>query len=97
MIAKDNLPLLIVENESFRQVMKTVTHLYTIPNRKSITKLLDVKYKILKNKFINNIKDVSFTITCDIWTDISNNSYLEITIHYLKTETLLIKNMRANQ
>jgi len=42
MIAQDNLPLLIVENESFRQVMKTVTHLYTIPNRKSITKLLDV-------------------------------------------------------
>jgi len=33
----------------------------------------------------------SFTMTCDIWTDVSNKSYLEVTIHYLKTETLLTK------
>lgn len=92
MIAKDNVPLSIVENEGFQQLMKTVARLYTLPSRKTITKLLDLKYEILKSKFINNIKDVSsFTITCDIWIDISNKSYLEVTVHYLKTETLLTK------
>lgn len=92
MIAKDNLPLLTVENEGFIQLMKTVAPLYTLPSRKTITRLLDAKYEILKCKFIDNIQHISsFTITCDIWTDISNKSYLGLTIHYLKTETLLTK------
>lgn len=92
MIAKDNLPLSIVENEGFRQLVKTVVPLYTLPSRKKITKLLDAKYEILKNKFIDDIQSISsFTITCDIWTDISNKSYLDITVHYLKTEIPLTK------
>lgn len=92
MIAKDNLPLSIVENEGFIQLMKTVAPLYTLPSRKTITRLLDAKYEILKNKFIDDIQHVSsFTITCDIWTDISNKSYLGLTIHYLKTEIVLTK------
>lgn len=92
MIAKDNLPLSIVDNEGFQRLMKLVTPLYTVPSRKTITKLLDAKYKVLKSKFINNIqKASSFTLTCDIWTDVSNKSYLGVTIHYLKTEILLTK------
>jgi len=91
MITKD-VPLSIVENEGFQQLMRTVACLYKFPSRKIITKLLDLKYEILKSEFINNIKNVSlFTITCDIWTDVSNKSYLGVTIHYLKTETLLTK------
>lgn len=92
MIAKDNLPLSVVENEGFQQLMKTVARLYYLPSRKKITRLLDLKYEILKSKFISNIKDVSsFTVTCDIWTDVSNKSYLGVTVHFLKTETLLTK------
>jgi hypothetical protein len=92
MIAKDNLPLSTVENEGFIQLMKTVAPLYKLPSRKTITRLLDAKYDILKDKFIYDIQNISsFTITCDIWTDISNKSYLGITVHYLKNETLLTK------
>lgn len=91
-IAKDNLPLLTVENEGFKHFMKTVAPLYNIPSRKTITRLLDAKYEVLKQKFINNIQQASsFTLTCDIWTDISNKSYLGVTIHYLKTEVTLTK------
>lgn len=92
MIAKDNLPLSVVDNEGFQQLMKIITPLYTVPSRKTITKLLDAKYEVLKDKFIKNIqKALSFPITCDIWTDVSNKSYLSVTVHYLKTETLLTK------
>lgn len=93
MIAKDNLPLSIVENKGFQQLMKTITPLYTIPSRKTITKLVDAKYEVLKDKFIKSIQKISsYTITCDIWTDISNKSYLGVTVHmYLKTETLFTK------
>jgi len=58
MITKDNVPLSIVENEGFQQLMRTVARLYKLSSRKSITKLLDLKYEILKSKFINNIKNV---------------------------------------
>lgn len=72
--------------------MKTIAPLYTLPSKKTIIRLLDLKYDILKSKFINDIQNItSFTITCDIWTDISNKSYLGITVHYLKNETLLTK------
>lgn len=33
----------------------------------------------------------TFTLTCDIWTDISNKSYLGITIYYLKNEVIFTK------
>lgn len=46
----------------------------------------------MKDKFIKNIeKASSFTITCDIWTDVSNKSYLGVTVHYFKNEILLTK------
>ncbi|XP_011859968.1 PREDICTED: zinc finger BED domain-containing protein 4-like [Vollenhovia emeryi] len=91
MIAKDNFPLSTVENEGFQLLMKTIAPLYKVPCRKTLTKLLDSKYEVLKRKFIDNIQHSSITVTCDIWTDISNKSYLGITIHYLKTETLFVK------
>lgn len=92
MIAKDNLPLSLVDNEGFQQLMKVVTPLYKVPSRKTFTKLLDAKYEVLKGKFIKNLeKTASFTLTCDIWTDVSNKSYIGVTVHYLKTETLLTK------
>lgn len=80
MIAKDHLPLSIVDNEEFQQLMKTVVPLYAVLSRKTITKLLDSKYEVLKGKFIKNIqKALSFTLTCDIWTDVSNKNYLDVT------------------
>lgn len=85
------LPLLIVENEGFRHLMKTIVPLYTIPNRRTIARLINEKYNILKNRFKSNLKqDVSYTLTCDIWTDVSNQSYLGITLHYLKEELVLM-------
>lgn len=38
MIAKDNMPLQTVDNEGFRNLMKTIVPLYSVPGRKSITK-----------------------------------------------------------
>lgn len=90
MIAKTNLPLSIVENEGFRYLMKTAVPLYTIPSRRTITRLMNEKYDVLKNRFKSNLKqDVSYTLTCDIWTDVSNQSYLGVTLHYLKEEIVL--------
>ncbi|TGZ38549.1 Uncharacterized protein DBV15_12606 [Temnothorax longispinosus] len=92
MIAADNCPLSIVENRGFRALMKTTSPLYNIPSRKTITKDIELKYHQMKNAFRDNITaTTTHTLTCDIWTDTSNQSYLGITDHYLTTE-LEIKN-----
>jgi len=90
MIASENLPLSIVDSKAFRRLMNTVAPLYKVPSRRTITRLIDAKYEILKTNFKNDLKlGSSYTLTCDIWTDISNQSYLGVTIHYLRHELIL--------
>jgi len=83
MIAVDNASLSIVENDGFKLLMKTAVPLYNLPSRKTITRLMAIKYEMLKKNVKVHLKEVmSYTITCDNWTDISNQSYIGITIHY---------------
>lgn len=82
-IAVDNAPLSIVKNDGFKLLMKTAVPLYNLPSRKTITRLMAIKYEMLKKNVKVHLKEVmSYTITCDNWTDISNQSYIGITIHY---------------
>ncbi|XP_071581127.1 E3 SUMO-protein ligase ZBED1-like [Temnothorax nylanderi] len=84
MIAVDKLPLSTVEARGFKRLMKTTTPLYKIPSRKTITQMMKARYEILKDLFRENIqKASSYTLTCDNWTDVANQSYLGVTIHYL--------------
>lgn len=90
MIASENLPLSIVESKSFKRLMNTAIPLYTVPSRRTITRLIDAKYDLLKESFKENLKLVStYSITCDIWTDVSNQSYLGVTVHFLQHELVL--------
>ncbi|XP_039310411.1 zinc finger BED domain-containing protein 4-like [Solenopsis invicta] len=92
MIAADKMPLSIVQNDGFQWVIKTLAPLYTMPSRKTVTRLIDVRYEVLKNRFISTLKEVdSYSITCDNWTDVGNQSYLGVTIHYV-TKQIEMKN-----
>lgn len=64
--------------------MKEVVPLYSVPSRKKITKTLELKYGQMKKVFRDRLAlQTSLTLTCDIWTDTANQSYLGITCHYL--------------
>lgn len=77
-IAVDNAPLSIVKNDGFKLLMKTAVPLYNLPSRKTITRLMAIKYEMLKKNVKVHLKEVmSYTITCDNWTDISNQVTLE--------------------
>lgn len=90
MIASENLPLSIVESKGFKRLMNIAVPLYTVPSRRTITRLIDAKYDVLKERFKNDLKlSSTFTLTCDIWTDVTNLSYLGVTIHYLRHELVL--------
>lgn len=93
MITKDCQPLSIVENEGFKTVMKTVSPLYSMPSRKTFTRLLDAKYEKLKDTIGANVSEIEcYCLTTDIWTDVSNQSYLGMTLHYLAQDQVTMKN-----
>ncbi|XP_011859600.1 PREDICTED: zinc finger BED domain-containing protein 1-like [Vollenhovia emeryi] len=84
MLAIDNCPLSTVENEGFCTLKKTIVPRYKIPSRRTITRYMDDKYEHLHSMFKREIAQVTaLTLTCDIWSDISNRGYLGITVHYL--------------
>lgn len=56
MIASENLPLSIVDSKAFKRLMNTVTSLYKIPSRRTITRLMDPKHEILKETFKEDLK-----------------------------------------
>lgn len=84
MVTHDLQPLSFVEDKGFRGLMKVTVPLYSVPSRKTLTTLLHYKYEELALKLKTSLSEVpSFTLTTDIWTDNSNQSYIGTTIHYL--------------
>lgn len=84
MIAVDKLPFSTVEAKGFKMLMKATAPLYNIPSRKTITNMMEIRYEMMKEQFRKKIKEISsYTLTCDNWTDVTNQSYLGVTIHYL--------------
>lgn len=73
MIAKNNLPFQIVENEGFQYLLKTAVPLYKLLRRKSIISLMEEKYELLSmNMKLKLLAVDAVTLTSDIWTDTLN-------------------------
>ena len=84
MICKDLLPISTVEHEGFLTLLKVLAPIYKPPSRKTLVKMLESRYDILKEIFIKELADADYyCITCDNWTDCSNQSYMGVTIHHL--------------
>lgn len=83
-IAKDNQPFSTVENCGFKHLLKVICPLYKVPSRNTIKSKIDEKYVYLAKHFKNKLyKSNKFTMTTDIWSDLSMKSYLGVTIHFL--------------
>lgn len=93
MIAKDSCPISIVENNGFRHLIKKLVPRYSLPSRRTITRLLDARYEVMLAKYKKKMAEVnSITLTSDIWTDVTNQSYLGITTHFLINDNQLASN-----
>ncbi|XP_046752038.1 E3 SUMO-protein ligase ZBED1-like [Diprion similis] len=94
MMAVDHMPLRCVEKRGLQKFLKTARPHYTMPSRKTMTKLMVDKYDVLKAKVMTELNTCPFySITCDIWTDNSQKSYLGATAHYLSEDNLEIKSI----
>lgn len=84
MLAKTCSPTSFVENDGFLTLMKTIPPLYSVPSRKTISTMQQNKYNVIKKSVMARLKSVnSYCLTADNWTDISNQSYLGVTFHYV--------------
>lgn len=64
--------------------MKSAVLRYNVPSRRTITRLMDDKYEHLQCIFKREIAHVTaLTLTCDMWSDLSNRGHLGVTMHYL--------------
>ncbi|XP_074110443.1 E3 SUMO-protein ligase ZBED1-like [Cotesia typhae] len=62
MIVVDHMPLRTVQKKGLQQFLKTARPQYTVPSRKTITKLVDDKYDVLKLKKSKNEIKVHFIL-----------------------------------
>ena len=84
--AIDTQPLSIVDNGGFMKLLNTLKPRYTIPSRKYMTDT--ILPRILEGITCSVKSEIAhvlwFSFTTDIWsTDISSNSFLSFTAHWL--------------
>ena len=86
MVVIDTQPFSIVENEGFTNLLKALQPRYSLPSRRYMTETVLPRIMAGVTAFVKleiaNVKWFSFTT--DIWsTDISSNSLLSLTAHWL--------------
>lgn len=86
MIVKDFQPLRLVDDQGFRNFVELLDPKYQLPSRPTVSNsLLPDTYKATKTKVIQKLEicDTMVSLTMDIWTSLSNHSYLGITVHFI--------------
>ncbi|XP_077270860.1 zinc finger BED domain-containing protein 4-like [Temnothorax americanus] len=93
MIAVDRQPFSMVEDKGFRNFVRIVAPLYTVPCRKTITMRSDEKYELLSSIIKTMLSKVKhLCLTTDIWTEPFNTrSYIGITVHYINFEAMRLE------
>ena len=86
MMASDNQPFSIVEDQGFIELLAHLEHHYLIPSRKYFTQeALPKLYDSVRSSIANELDKAKFiSITSDLWTcSHSNESFILLTGHWL--------------
>jgi len=90
-IAKDMLPLSIVDGVGFVELMKKVSPNYEIPSRFTIKRRIQGLYQTEKHKVATEIQSIdSIALTTDSWTSKSMESYISVTAHGITMDWNLV-------
>ncbi|KAM9307434.1 E3 SUMO-protein ligase ZBED1-like [Pholidichthys leucotaenia] len=84
MLVKDVQPFSIVDDQGFRAFVRKLDHIYTLPSKQALKKMVDDRYEEEKTKAKAQLRSVdAVSLTCDMWTSINMDSYLAVTCHYV--------------
>lgn len=91
-MAKSFHPYSLVEEKGFKDLMKEVVPLYTVPSRTTfsrniVPKLYDETKLKVSSILTNELEEAkSLSFTTDLWSSGSGDSYMSLTLHYLDKE-----------
>jgi len=74
-----------VENEGFKNMIKTICPLYKLPSRNTIERRIDDIYDVIAGDFRKILSTVQYVVvTTDAWTEtMQMKSFLSITLHII--------------
>ncbi|CAG8778666.1 759_t:CDS:2, partial [Racocetra fulgida] len=81
------LPFSIVDNSYFITILNTFDARYQIPCRQTIRTQILNKYNSMRKIILEELeKPKKVSITCDIWSFVTMQSYLGVTVHFINNE-----------
>ena len=87
-IAKDSMPISIVERPGFKNMLLKFNPRYQIPSRKHFTdyEIPQLYSHVKDNIVVESLKEVEFfAATTDLWSSDSCHPYLTLTVHFIST------------
>ncbi|KOB74120.1 Uncharacterized protein OBRU01_02555 [Operophtera brumata] len=82
---KDFQPFSVVEDKGFREYTTALNPAYQLPTRQHISNtLMPAMYERVQTNAIKNI--TSLSLTTDLWTSASQESYIAVMAHYIDEE-----------
>ena len=87
-LAKDMLPMHIVEKDGFRRMIEVLDSRYDLPHRKYFSQTAIPKlYSRVRDTVVAELCKVEFfSATTDLWSSHTMEPYLSLTIHYIDEE-----------
>ena len=84
-IAKEMVPIQVVEREGFKQLVNTLDPRYTVPGRKYFSETaLPNLYDSCRQTLMNELQKVQhFATTTDLWSSRTSDPYLSLTVHFI--------------
>ena len=93
-IAKDSMPISIVERPGFKYMLLKLNPRYQTPSRRHFTDYeIPQLYSHVKDNIVaESLKEVNFfAATTDLWSSDSCHPYLTLSVHFISTNWDLIK------
>lgn len=83
-VASKCLPLSLVESPAFRRFMSKICPSYKVTCVKTMKKKhIKPMTRQIRQKIIDEMKGTKFALTCDLWTNVNQESFLGLTCHYI--------------
>lgn len=94
-ICKDIRPYCVVENDGFRNLIKTLEPRYVVPTRKHLSEVtVPNMYANVKESIAASLQAAErVALTCDCWTSRATDSYMTITAHFIDGDWNLMSNV----
>lgn len=93
MIAKEYQPFSLVKNKEFIKFVSLLNPSYFLPSRKTVSNnIIPQILESTKQKVKQSLKNPQFiAMSTDGWTNINNESYVAITVHFIDNELCVLK------